>query len=86
MTDDPLETNRLSSALERLEGTRFITMHNSIWQMLWINFLKGVALGLGTVVGATLVLWIIVGILSQMDFIPIVGEWAARLIEILETR
>ncbi|MEO0343979.1 MAG: DUF5665 domain-containing protein [Pseudomonadota bacterium] len=80
------DIEKLHLTLERLEATRFIAMHNSIWQMLWINFLKGVALGLGTVVGATVVLWIIVSVLSQMDFIPVIGQWAARLIEILETR
>ena len=85
MSEDPETPDRLTLALERLEATRFIAMHNSIWQLLWINFLKGVALGFGTIIGATVVLWIVVSILSQMDFIPIIGEWAARLIEILET-
>ena len=85
MSEDPETPDRLSLALERLETTRFVAMHNSIWQLLWINFLKGVALGFGTIIGATVVLWIVVSILSQMDFIPIIGEWAARLIEILET-
>ncbi|MEO1563893.1 MAG: DUF5665 domain-containing protein [Pseudomonadota bacterium] len=84
MPDEPNTPDRLASALERLATTRFVAMHNSIWHLLWISFLKGVALGLGTVVGATVVLWIIVSILSQMDFIPVIGEWAARLIEILE--
>jgi len=84
MSEEPKTPDRLASALARLATTRFIAMHNSIWQLLWINFLKGVALGFGTIVGATVVLWIVVSILSQMDFIPIIGEWAARLIEILE--
>ena len=78
------ELQKLNQSIDKLHTTRFITMHNSIWQLLWINFLKGVALGFGTIVGATVVLWIVVSILSQMDFIPIIGEWATRLIEILE--
>ena len=84
MSEEPKTPDRLTAALARLATTRFIAMHDSIWQLLWINFLKGVALGFGTIVGATVVLWIVVSILSQMDFIPIIGEWAARLIEILE--
>ncbi|MEM9715399.1 MAG: DUF5665 domain-containing protein [Pseudomonadota bacterium] len=86
MTDDINQTERLAEAVEKLERSRFIQMHDRIWPLLWVNFLKGMAIGLGTVIGATVVLWMIVSILSQMDFIPILGEWAARLIDILETR
>ncbi|MEM0976410.1 MAG: DUF5665 domain-containing protein [Pseudomonadota bacterium] len=83
-TEPSQDLRDLDDTLKKLGSTRFIAMHNSIWQLLWINFLKGVAVGLGTVVGATVVLSIIIYLLSQMDFIPVLGEWATRLKSILE--
>jgi hypothetical protein len=37
------------------------------------------AVGLGTVIGATVLLSLIVWSLSQISFIPIIGEWAAQI-------
>jgi type IV secretory pathway TrbF-like protein len=44
------------------------------------QFLKGTAFGLGTLLGATIVMSIIVFILSQVEFVPIIGEWVAEIL------
>ncbi len=67
--------------LERLNGQRFIRVQNSLRLMLWHQFLRGLATGLGTVVGATILVSVFAYFLSQIDFIPIVGEWAAQIAE-----
>ena len=36
---------------------------------------------LGWVIGATILVYLLTVILSQIEFIPILGEWAASLIE-----
>jgi len=38
----------------------------------------------GWVIGATILVYLLTVILSQIEFIPILGEWAARLIEQIE--
>ena len=35
--------------------------------------------GLGTVIGATVLLSLIIWSLSQIEFIPIIGDWAVRI-------
>lgn len=67
--------------LERLNGHRFIRVQNSLRRMLWHQFLRGLATGLGTVVGATILVSVFAYFLSQIDFLPIVGEWAAQIAE-----
>jgi hypothetical protein len=37
------------------------------------------AVGLGTVIGATVLLSIILWLLSQVELIPIIGDWAAEI-------
>lgn len=71
----------LRQELERLNGHRYLRVHNSIPKMLAYNFLRGMAVGLGTVMGATVLLSAMVWSLSQIEFLPIIGDWAAQVAE-----
>lgn len=65
--------------LEKLNEQRFIQIQNSLPRLLAFQFSRGLALGLGTVVGATILVSIIVYLLSTIDFIPVIGEWASDI-------
>jgi hypothetical protein len=54
--------------------------------MLGANFLRGIALGFGTVVGATIVVSLIAYMLAQVDYVPVLGEWANRLADEIQRR
>ncbi|SHL18819.1 hypothetical protein SAMN05444414_10724 [Roseovarius marisflavi] len=73
------EVHALRIELRRLNGHRFIRVHNSIPRMLAFNFARGLAVGLGTVLGASVLLSLLVWALSQIEFLPIIGEWAAQI-------
>ena len=45
---------------------------------------RGIAYGFGWVMGATILVYILTLFLSQIEFIPILGEFASRLIEQIE--
>lgn len=86
MTDQPAgerdltqEIAALRAELRLLNTHRVVRIHNSIPGFLAFNFARGLALGLGTVVGATLLLSMLVWALSQIEFLPIIGEWAAEI-------
>lgn len=70
--------------VERLNGHRFFRIHDRFWTMLWHSLARGLMMGLGTVVGATLLLSTLVWTLSQIEFIPIVGEWAREISDIVQ--
>lgn len=38
----------------------------------WLNFSRGVAVGLGSIIGATIVVALMIWILSLLDFVPFV--------------
>lgn len=65
--------------LSRLNSHRFVKIHNSIPRLLAFRFASGLAIGLGTVLGGSLLLSLIVFALSSIDFIPVIGDWAARI-------
>lgn len=73
------ELHSLRSELEHLNQHRFIRLHNSLFQLLGFNFMRGLAFGLGTVLGASVLLSLVIWSLSQIEFLPIIGEWAAEI-------
>jgi hypothetical protein len=86
MTDSPgtastaeTEHARLTRAVEALNGQTFFKLQDQFLRALFRQFLMGVAFGLGSFLGATIVVSMLVYSLSQIDFIPILGEWAARI-------
>jgi len=76
--------DRLTIALENLSSHRLLKIYNSIWKIIWINFLRGLAFGLGSVIGATILVYVLLQILAQIEFIPILGDWSLQLISEIE--
>ncbi len=77
--------NRLESAVRKLSEHFFFRMNDSVWKIIWFSLLRGLAFGLGTVLGATILVYVLVLFLSQIEFVPIIGEWSARIIEQIQT-
>ena len=73
--------DRLSNAIETLNDQRIIRIQNSTWSILGYQFIRGLAFGLGSVIGATILVSVLVLMLSQIEFIPIIGEWATRIMQ-----
>ena len=77
------EARAMRGALEQLRQHRLLTTYDSTPRLLSLMFLKGIAFGLGSVVGATIVVSILVYLLGQIEFIPIVGEWVRAILDTL---
>jgi len=69
----------LRREVARLNQHRFMRIHNSTSRLLWFQFLRGLAFGLGTVLGATVLVSILALALSKIDFLPIIGDWAKEI-------
>lgn len=78
------EIRALRKEVAKLNEHRFIKVQNSTPRLLWFQLLRGLALGLGTVIGASALVSLVAFALAQIDFIPIVGEWAADLARQIE--
>lgn len=53
-------------------------------RLLGLPFLRGIAFGLGSVLGATLVVSFVIYSLASIDFIPIIGEWAREISDMIK--
>ena len=74
------DIRKIREELQTLNQHRFVRTQNSTLRMLCLFFLKGVAFGLGSVLGASIVVSILVSLLAQVEFIPIIGELAKEII------
>ena len=75
---------RLAEAIETLNDHNLMRIYSSSRRIIWTNFLRGLAFGLGSVIGASILVYITVQILAQIEFIPFLGDWALRLISEIE--
>jgi hypothetical protein len=80
------EIRALRDEVALLNSHRFIRLHNSVFRVLLFNLARGLAFGLGTVLGASLLLSVLVWSLSQIEFLPIIGEWAAEIARQMEAQ
>jgi hypothetical protein len=80
------QTEKVNEQLTKFHKHKFVQAYNSIPRLLWFQLLKGVAFGLGSVLGATVVLSALVYLLSQIEFIPFIGEWVSEILEVVKTQ
>ena len=76
---------KLTKEVETLNQHRFIRVQNSFWRMMLYQLIRGLAFGLGSVLGATIVVSIVAWFISQIEFIPLIGEWASEILKQIDT-
>ena len=75
---------QLEQAINDLKEHYLFKMNSSLSKTIFFSLVRGLSFGLGSVIGATILVYLLIFFLSQIEFIPIIGEWAARLIEQIE--
>ena len=78
------EIKKLSEAIKSLNNNNIFKIYNSTKKILFISFLKGLASGLGWIIGATILVSLLTYILSKIEFIPILGDIVSQLIQEIE--
>ena len=76
---------KLTKEVETLNQHRFIRVQNSVWRMMLYQLSRGLAFGLGSVLGATIVVSIVAWFISQIAFSPLIGEWASEILKQIDT-
>ena len=71
---------KLERAIVELKDQNFFFIYSSIWRIMGISLLQGLLSGLGWIIGATLLVSLLTFFLSQIEFVPIIGEWVSRVI------
>jgi hypothetical protein len=78
------EIAKLAQELHRLNRHRFLKMYNSPLRLILFQFYRGLAFGLGSVLGATILVSVLAWWLSQFSYLPVIGEWISQLADQVE--
>ncbi|SPF79276.1 hypothetical protein ALP8811_03216 [Aliiroseovarius pelagivivens] len=75
------EVRALRAEVERMNNHRFIRLHDSLFKLGMFQLYRGLAFGLGSVLGATILVSWVIYMLGSIDFIPVLGDWATQIID-----
>ncbi|MFW6023047.1 MAG: DUF5665 domain-containing protein [Halanaerobiaceae bacterium] len=77
----------LADKIQDINIAEYIELVRSPKKMLYINFISGLARGLGIAIGATLLgaIFLIILLNLAQSNIPLIAEFVARIIKIVET-
>lgn len=77
---------KLVQEFEKFNIAEYMLLLNNPRRFFWVNFLGGVARGLGVALGATVVAAILISILQRMVVLnlPIIGDYIAEIVRIVQ--
>jgi Domain of unknown function (DUF5665) len=79
------EVDRIAKVVERMNLGDYIGLLQRPGRILWLNFLAGMARGLGAILGATVLVWLIVAIAHRIvaSHLPGVSDFLSQFLHIL---
>lgn len=85
MNDEkPTDASQLLDEVRKLNQHKFVRAHDSWLGLIWFQLVRGLAFGLGSVLGATVLVAVFISMLGELDFIPILGKWAQQILDVLQ--
>ncbi|WP_110943114.1 DUF5665 domain-containing protein [Inediibacterium massiliense] len=75
---------KLATDLEKTKICEYVNIMNDSKRLLYINFIAGLARGLGTAIGLTILAAVFFYMLKSTVDLPLIGKYIAQLIKIIE--
>lgn len=69
------EVHELSKEIEKLKNLEFVKVLKHPFKLMWLSFLKGLMVGFGSVLGASVLVALFVYIVAKISFVPVIGEF-----------
>jgi hypothetical protein len=73
----------LDKTLQKIIKLKAIQMYESTPKLMWTNFLAGISHGLGVIFAATVIVALLIFGLSQLQWVPIIGDFIAKIVAYL---
>ncbi|MDD2554992.1 MAG: DUF5665 domain-containing protein [Syntrophaceticus sp.] len=81
-----IKIDELSLNLERMKLAEYVELLNNPKRLLWINFISGLARGLGIAVGFTILGAIVLSIMQRIVVLnlPVVSDFIATIVRLVQ--
>ena len=80
----PQKEQALARVIRNMHFEEYVDFVSNPWRTFWFSFLKGTGMGLGALVGVTIVILIINYVVGLMGGIPILRDLSLLLQKVLE--
>lgn len=74
----------LIKELREMRKLKLVQLYQKPGKLFWINFVIGVARGLGTLAGVSIFLALFVYVLSYLQWVPFLGDFITEIISYIE--
>jgi hypothetical protein len=73
-------------ALERAKLAEYVQLMNNPWRLLWLNFIAGLARGVGIAIGGSLLVGVLLYLLSQIAILnlPLISDIIAEIVKLVQ--
>ena len=79
------EVKILAKEVNKLKDLEFMKVFSNPLRFMWFSLLKGMMVGLGTVLGASVLVALLVFILSKVSLVPVVGDFVKEILNQIQT-
>ncbi|MGI6576205.1 MAG: DUF5665 domain-containing protein [bacterium] len=74
----------LSLHMEKMKLAEYVQLLENLPRLLWINFITGIARGIGMAVGFTILGALLLYILGKLVNLPLIGSFIAEIVRIVQ--
>ena len=78
------EVKSLTKEVRKLKDLEYLKVFKHPWKFMGFSLLKGMMVGLGSVLGASVLVAVGIYILAQISFVPIVGDFVQEVMNQIE--
>lgn len=80
------KVEELAYYLERMRLAEYVSLFNRPWRLIWLNFIAGLARGVGIAIGGTLLAALAIFLLNELAILnlPIIGDFIAEIVRIVQ--
>ncbi|MFH1894466.1 MAG: DUF5665 domain-containing protein [Patescibacteria group bacterium] len=74
----------LTKLVEDLRSRRYLQRIDNPKKFFFYNFISGIIRGVGVAIGASIAFALIIWILSKLQIVPVLGNWAIIILDYIE--
>lgn len=79
------EVKELTKEIQKLKNSEFLKVFAHPWKFMVFSLMKGMMVGLGSIIGATVLVGFLIYLLSKISFVPIIGDFVKDIMNQIQT-
>jgi len=75
------QNRELAKEVKKIKKLEFMKVFKHPIKFIWFSFLKGLMIGFGSVLGASVLVAVFIYLLSTISFVPFIGDFVQDVID-----